>query len=202
MKPHLLTILIILTVLALSAFAQTDSAETPVFHAELSLVALPDSLVFTRSDTSLLQFNWAVRFRIFKDSLNAPELFNLGIKYIEEPGEGSFKSTVHADCSWALERKSPEGTFYRIGDMNLVKTDSSWLMTAEVSAFFLEGTDSIQFQGVTDCAPEGRFKLRDITDYGSPGNLLWDKVGDISDRRFDIRFVRGELTGWPPPEKE
>ncbi len=180
-------------ILACTATAQVDSIITPTFHAELSVVTMPDSLDFVRADTTLLQFNWAVQFRVFKNGLDAPDIFNLGIKYSAIPGSGGFRSSVMSSCEWSLERRSPEGTFYRIGDMNFSSTDSSFIMSAEVNPVFLEGLDSVQLFGVTDCAPEGRFRLRDTTDFGPEDELIWDKVGDISDRRFDIRFLKGEL---------
>ncbi|HHS50771.1 MAG TPA: hypothetical protein ENN07_06615 [candidate division Zixibacteria bacterium] len=185
--------ILLILLMAMAAIAEKPLPTT--FYAEMNLIQMPDSLEFVRSDSSALQFQWAVRFRLFKDGLDAPDVFSLGIKYHELPGEGTFNSTVWETCSWGFERRSQEGTFYRIGDMMLRQSDSSWVMSAEVNPFFLEGIDSLQLFGVTDCAPGGRFRLRDITDFGPPEELIWDRVGDISDRRFDIRWVRGWIEG-------
>ena len=188
--------------IAFVAVAEEDTVFVPTFRAEIGLVEMPDSLIFMRSDSALLQYNWSVRFRVFKDSSSVPDVFNLGVKYREIPGEGSFRSNLLRACEWGLERRGAERSFYRIGDMDLLCTDSSFIMSAEPNPFFLEGLDSVQIYGVTDFVPTGQYRLRDVTDYGSPGKLRWDQVGDISDKRFDIRFVRAELLGWSsPPEK-
>ncbi len=182
--------------------AKPDTVSTPSFHAEIGLVEMPDSLAFARSDSALLQFNWSVRFRAFKDSSLVPEIFNLGVKYYESPGEGFYRSTVLKSCGWSLERRGTERSFYRIGDMNLMRTDSSFVMSAMVNPVFLEGLDSIQYFGVTDYVPTGQYRLRDVTDFSPIGELRWDKVGEISDRRFDIRFAWAELVDWSPPPEE
>lgn len=162
---------------------------------ELGLAELPETLVFTRSDSATVIYDWSVRIRIWMDTTDVPDNYALSIRYSELPGDESFKGSAIQVCSWLFERKSVEMTFYRFGDIEVIPTDSSLIMTARISPSFFRNVDSIQVFALTDYIPNGKYKLRDMTDIGHLGEIIRDPIGDMEDKRFDISFVRVDIEG-------
>lgn len=167
---------------------------------EMGLPQMPDTLDFIRSDSALIRYNWSVRLRFFADSSETPDIFSLSLKYVESPGEGTFRTHYLKACGWSLDRLGRERSFYRIGELELSPTDSSLVMTALINPAFLNDLDSVQVYGVIDIVSEAGFRLRDMTNYGPLGKKIRDPVGDMTDRRFDIRFVKAEILGLPESE--
>ncbi|HDR91098.1 MAG TPA: hypothetical protein ENN75_02495 [candidate division Zixibacteria bacterium] len=181
-------------------------AGPPKIHAELGLAGIPDTMTFCRSDSALLQYGWSVRIRFYSDTSKVPDVFSLTVKYEHGSGEGCFQSEFIKQCQWGLERLGRERSYYRIGNMNLALTDSSMIMEAEINPNLISWADSVDVYAVTDRVWEDEgFGLRDMTDYHSLGKKHYDRVGDINDPRFDIRFLIVEIENRPPkpetPEK-
>lgn len=187
----------------LSAQAGEEYIGPPVIKAELGLPALPDTMTFCRSDSGLLQYGWSVRIRLYPDTSNVPDVLSMTIKHEHSPGEGCYQSTFTKGCQWGLERLSSERNFYRIANMNLALTDSSMLMEAKINPSLIDWADSIDVYAVTNRVWEGEgFRLRDMTDYQPLGEKHYDRVGDMNDPRFDIKFLRVEIENRPPkPER-
>jgi len=162
---------------------------------ELGIAALPDTLEFSRSDSGKVLYNWSIRMRVWLDTADVPDNYALSIRYAELPGDESFTGPALQVCSWLFERKSSEMTFYRFGDIDVTPTDSSLIMTAKISPSFFRNVDSIQVFALTDYIPNGKYKLRDMTDIGHLGEVIRDPVGDMEDKRFDIRFVKVDIEG-------
>lgn len=174
-----------------------------IIHAELGLAAIPDTMTFCRSDSALMQYGWSVRVRFYSDTSNVPEVFSLTVKYDHISGEDCFHSNFQKQCQWAFERLSSERVFYRIGNMNLALTDSSMIMEAEIAPNLINWADSVDVYAVTDRVWENEgFILRDMTEYFPLANKHYDRVGDINDPRFDIRFLVVDIENRPlKPEK-
>ena len=201
-------VLIILSLaFTIGLFGQSAPQLGPtIIHAEIGLAAIPDTMTFCRSDTGLMQYGWSVRVRFYSDTSNVPEVFSLSVKYEHIPGEGCFQSTFQKQCQWGFERLSSERVFYRIGNMNLALTDSSMIMEAEIAPSLIDWADSVDVYAVTDRVWEKEgFSLRDMTEYFPLANKHYDRVGDINDPRFDIRFLVVDIENRPPkpvkPEK-
>jgi len=175
----------------------------PKIIAELGLPALPDTMTFCRSDSGLLQYGWSVRIRLYPDTSNVPDVFSMTVKYEHTPGEDCYQSNFFKECQWGLERLGRERNFYRIGNMKLSLTDSSMLMEAEISPSLIDWADSIDVYAVTNRIWEDEgFRLRDMTDYKPLGKKYYDRVGDMNDPRFDIKFLRVDIENRPEkPEK-
>jgi len=196
-------------ILAIAIFtgAQTDSSYSgpPKIFAELGLAQMPDSLVFARSDSGSVQYSWCIRIRVFRTDTvrdtvpdpDVPDIFSLSIRYEEKPGDGVFTESAFVPCSWILERHGKHAVFYPVGPLEMARTDSSILIFSDLNPFFFDGADSIQVYGITDYISEKGYRMRDMTDYTPPGTKKRDRVGDIPDRRFDIRTVYLELRGLP-----
>ncbi len=191
------TIFFLLSTVFAEDTADTSYSGPPRIIAEMGLPQMPDTLIFARSDSALMQYGWSVRLRLFPDSSVTPDIFSLSLKYVEEPGEGTFEAHYLRACEWGLERLGRERSFYRIGDMTLAESDSSLLMSAVINPAFLKDIDSVQVYGVTDLVRKEGYLLRDMTDYGPLGKKIRDPVGDMNDSRFDIRFVKAEIIGLP-----
>jgi len=201
MKNTFLVFAVILVSLPLLAEVIPEITGPPRIVAELGLPELPDTMTFCRSDSALLQYGWSVRVRLYPDSSNVPDVLNLCVKYEHGPGEGCYSSTFVKECQWGLERLGTERIFYRLGNMRLALTDSSMLMEAEIPPYLFDSIDSIDVYAVTDrfLRDEG-YSLRDMTDYKPIGKKFYDRVGDLNDPRFDIRFLRVDIENLPPKE--
>ncbi len=199
------TVIIIIFLIAVCSFAQKpEEYKGPtIIRAELGLPALPDTMTFCRSDSGQLQYGWAVRIRLYPDTSDVPDVLSLTVKYEHMPGEGCFQSSFTKECQWELERLGRERSFYRIGNMKLALTDSSILMEAEINPNLIDWADSIDVYAVTDRVwEEEDFRLRDMTDYKTLGDKHYDRVGDMNDPRFDIKFLWVNIENRPPkPEK-
>ncbi len=195
--------IILLTATLLFAQGEEPPSGPPIIHAELGLAAVPDTMTFCRSDSALLQYGWSVRIRFYSDTSNVPDVFSLTVKYEHGSGDGCFQSSFTKQCQWGLERMGRERSYYRIGNMNLALTDSSMIMEAEINPNLISWADSADVYAVTDRVWEDEgFGLRDMTDYLSLDKKHFDRVGDINDPRFDIRFLVVEIENRPPkPEK-
>ena len=193
-----LLILILFIAVTLSSSENADSVYSgpPKVVAELGLAHIPDTMSFARSDSGILQYNWSVRLRIFADSSNVPDVFGLSIKYTEGPGKGDFTASILQTCEQVLERVSKERVFYRVGNLKITPTDSSYLLSAQLNPSFVEGMDSAQVYAVTDKLSPYGYVLRDMTEnYGQLGEIIYDPPNDMNDKRFDIRFARAEILG-------
>jgi len=177
------------------SFAQEDSVniDPPRIIGEIGLAEMPENMTFPRSDSGSLVYSWSIRIRIFREGNRSPDVFAQSIKYEEDPGQGSFKSNILAESKWVFERRGQEREFYQLGSLELIESDSSFLFTCEMNPTFLDSLDSVRVYGVTDYVAPAGYRLRDITNYGKLDQDLRDPVGDISDSKFDIKFIRVKI---------